>query len=408
MNFEQVRKKWLGWKGLVLVGVLVAAGWGIRVKWFSPPPPPQVITAEVVRQDLEDAVLANGTIKAIKQVNVGAQVSGQVKKLHVALGDKVKAGQLVAEIDATTQTNVFRNAEAALLSVQAQRLSRQATVQQAELNFRRQQELIAVDATSRQAFEQARAAFETAKADVAVIEAQIEQTRISVDTARVNLGYTRIVAPMDGTVVAVVTEEGRTVNAVQAAPTIIKVAQLDTVTITAEISEADVVRVRPDMPVYFTILGEQKRRHKAVLRSIEPVPLDQQKEGSTQTTVSSSTNAVYFNAQFDVANPEGKFRPGMTAQVSVVLRTAADALSIPAAALGERGKGGVFTVRVLEGEGPTARVVDRSVKVGLNNRVNVEVLEGLKEGEQVVTSEAKAGESGSVGMPAGRRPGSMF
>ena len=402
MNASRSTPWWRGWKGVALLLVLAGAAWGVKVKWFSAPPVPEVITAPAQVQDMEDTVLASGVVKAIKQVSVGAQVSGQVKKLYVALGDKVKQGQLIAEIDATTQTNTLRNAEAALVNIQAQRAAKQAALVQAELTFKREQQLLAQDATSRESFEAAQASLNSLKAEVAAQDAQIEQSRISADTARVNLGYTRIVAPMDGEVVAVVTEEGRTVNANQSAPTIIKLARLDTVTIKAQISEADVVRVKPGLPVYFTILGESRKRYEAKLRAIEPVPESEQSESTaTASTSSSTTSAVYYNGLFDVPNPDGKLRVAMTAQVSIVLAEVKDALVIPAAALGERRKGGHHEVKVLEGEGKQAKVVARQVRVGLNNRVQVQVLEGLKAGDKVVVGEARSGESGSTGRRAG-------
>lgn len=389
-------QNWWGIKGLILLAVLCAAGWGIKVKWFSPPEAPQVITTEVAVGDLEDTVLASGTIKAVKQVSVGAQVSGQVKKLHVALGDTVKAGQLVAEIDATPQTNALRNAEAALQNIQAQRLAKQANLVQAELTFKRQQALLAQDATSKESFEAAQASLNVLRAELKAQEAQIEQQRITADTARVNLGYTRITAPMDGVVVAVVTEEGRTVNANQSAPTIIKIARLDTVTVKAQISEADVVRVKPGLPVYFTILGESRKRYEAKLRAVEPTPETEQSE-STTTSSSSSTAAIYYNGLFEVPNPDGQLKVSMTAQVSIVLAEAKDALLVPSSALGKRGKDGLYAVKVLQGEGDEAKVVTKDIKVGLNNRVQAQVLSGLKVGDKVVVGEAQAGEAGSTG-----------
>lgn len=392
---------WTGWKGLLLLAVLAAAAWGIKMRWFTEPPPPQVITAEVRTADLEDTVLASGTIEAIKQVSVGAQVSGQVKRLYVALGDQIRQGQLIAEIDATTQTNALRNAEAALLNAQAQRAARQASLIQAELTFKREQQLLAQDATSRESFEAAKASLDTLKAEVAAQDAQIQQQRIATDTARVNVGYTRIVAPMDGVVVAVVTEEGRTVNANQSAPTIIKLARLDTVTVKAQISEADVVRVKAGMPVYFTILGDARKRYEAKLRAVEPVPESEQSESAGTTSSSSGTTAIYYNGLFDVPNPDGQLRVAMTAQVSIVLAQARNTLVVPASALDRRGKAGQYEVRVLEGEGADAKVVTRPVRIGLNNRLQAQVLEGLKAGDKVVVGEAQAGESGSTGRRAG-------
>ena len=142
----------------------------------------------------------------------------------------------------------------------AQLAVRQANLAKVEAEYKRQQAMYAQDATSRSELESALANYKTAQADITAINAQIEQSRLTLATAKEDLGYTQIVAPMDGTIVAIVTEEGQTVNANQSAPTIVKLAQLDTMTIKAEISEADVMKVHKGQTVYFTTLGNTDKR----------------------------------------------------------------------------------------------------------------------------------------------------
>jgi macrolide-specific efflux system membrane fusion protein len=361
-----------------------------------------VTSAAVERGDLEVSVLATGTINAYKLVSVGARATGEVKRLAVALGDKVKEGQLIAEIDALTQQNALRDAQASLRSAEALLGARQATLVQAELAAKRQRELAAGDAGARADLEAAEATLNTARADVESQRAMVAQARINVDTAQLNLGYARVLAPMDGTVVAIVTEQGQTVNAAQTAPTIIKLARLDTMTIKARISEADVPRVKPGMPVHFSLLGEPDRRIQATLRAVEPgdtTLADSSATTSTSSATSGTTNAIYYNGIFDVPNPDGTLRINMTAQATIVLAQAKAALTIPVAALGAReGSGGDrHKVRVLGADG---RIEDRVVRVGLNNRVRAQVLDGLKEGERVVTAEAAPPGAASDG----RRP----
>lgn len=400
------KSKWLsGWRLATGLVVLAAAGWGIKHYFFAPPAAPQVITAKVAYDDLEDTVLASGTIQAQKEVSVGAQVSGQIKRLYVDLGDKVKKGQLVAEIDSTTQTNSLRNAEAQVALLTAQRRAKVALQKQAELTFKRKQELVRLDAGAKADLEDAEAALATTTADIGALDAQIKQASISVDTAKVNLGYTRILAPIDGVVIAVIAEEGRTVNAIQSAPSIIKLAKLDQVQIKAQISEADVVRVKPGMPAYFTILGEPLHRFDAKLRAVEPVPEADQTDAKV-TASTSTTTAIYYNGLFDVPNPDGKLRVLMTAQVNIVLSKADHVLVIPASALGKRDrKTKTYTVSVLEGPQGQQKVESRQVKIGLNNRVQAQVLEGLKEGDLVVVGEATGSGNGSGGS---RRSPGMF
>lgn len=366
---------------LLTVAVAVAA----KLYFFPSAKKSEFVTATAALSDLEQSVLATGTLQAFKQVSVGAQASGQVRSLKVALGDAVKKGQLVAEIDSMKQQNDLRNTQAALDSARAQLASKQAALKQAELAFRRQQELLALDAISRESFEQADAKLETTRAEIRATEAQIAQAKIAADTAQVNLGYTKILAPMDGVVVAIVTQEGQTVNANQSAPTIIKLALLDTITVKAQISEADVVRVKTGQKAYFTILGAPEKRYYTTLRTMEPAPDSIAKEDTSSS--SSSASAIYYNGLLDVPNTDGRLRISMTAQVYIVLNEARQVLTIPAAALGERGRKGMATVRVL---GEDGKALERQVKVGINNNVNAQILEGLAVGDKVVTGEAPA------------------
>lgn len=369
------------------VAVLVSAI-AVKLAFFPAPSAPQYLTAQATITDLQETVLASGTLEAFKQVSVGAQVSGQVKSLKVALGDEVKQGQVIAEIDSLPQQNELRNAEASLESVRAQRRAKQAALAQAESEFKRQREMLAEDATSRQDYESAKATLDTTRADIAALDAQIVQASIAVDTARIDLGYTRITAPMDGVVVAIVTKEGQTVNAAQEAPTIVKVAQLDVMTVKAEISEADVVRVKPGQRVHFTILGEPDQSYEATLRSIEPAPESiADDDTSTTSSSSSSDEAVYYNGLFDVPNPDHKLRISMTTQVTIVLHEAQGVLAIPSGALGTKDGQGHYAVRVLSRDGLPE---GRAVRVGMNDTVNAQILEGLEKGERVIVGEASA------------------
>ncbi|MFA5041399.1 MAG: biotin/lipoyl-binding protein, partial [Bdellovibrionales bacterium] len=170
-----------------------------------------VITTKAVRADLEENVLASGTLEASKLISVGAQVSGQIKSLKVALGDKVAKGQLIAEIDSLKQQNDLLNAEASLENVRAQYAAEEAVFKKVEAAFLRQKSMRTKDAVSKESYQTAEANYESSKANLVAIGAKIREAEITVDTAKVNLGYTNITAPIDGTVVAIVTEEGQTV-----------------------------------------------------------------------------------------------------------------------------------------------------------------------------------------------------
>jgi len=387
-------RKWR-WIGLVVVAVCGLAALAVFARSnFTAADEPHYVTARVRERDIESSVLATGTLEAALQVSVGAQVSGQIKSLKVALGDQVKKGDLIAEIDSMTQQNALREAEAQLDDVTAQRRSKQATLKQEKLAFARQQTLLQADASSREDFETAQANMDTTTADIAALDAQIEQAHISVDTAKVNLGYTKIVAPMDGTVVYVAVQEGQTVNANQTTPTIIKLATLDTMKVKVDISEADVVKVTPGQKAVFTILGDPQHKYDATLQQIEPAPdsiseddtsSSSSSSSSSSNSASSSTAAVYYNGILMAPNPEGKLRISMTTQVSIILAAAKGALVIPQTALMAQGKDGAATVEVLDDKGKPA---ERKIKTGISDAADIQVIEGLKAGEHVVIGDS--------------------
>jgi len=356
--------------------------------------------------DIEESVLASGTMQALKTVEVGAQVSGQLRTLHVRLGDQVKKGELLAEIDPVLQQNALKDAQASQEDVQAQIAAKKALLNQYQLAFRRQKELNAEDAGSQADLESAEAQLSTTRAELAALEAQLKKAAVAVDTARANLGYTNIVAPMDGVVIGIVTEQGQTVNSNQSAPTILRLANLDTITVKAQISEADIARVRPGQKVYFTTLGDPDTRHYGVLRATEPATDSASSSSSTSSTSSSSSTssatAIYYNGLFEVPNPDRKLRVSMTAQVTIVLREAKQVLAIPSAALRDKGKDGKSRVRVLVNGAPQERLI----RIGISDNVHVQVLEGVREGERLLIGETTApAVASNGGMPPGPPPG---
>ena len=418
-----------------IIAILIIA---LLAWWFLKPKEelPSYITSQVERGDIENSVIATGLLEATKIVSVGAQASGQLKKMYVELGDEVKQGQLIAQINSVTQENEIQTAQASIKNQQAQLAVRQATLAQVQAEYNRQKNMYAQDATSKAELESALASYKTAQAEIVALNAQIEQSRLTLATAQEELGYTRIIAPMDGTVVAIVTEEGQTVNANQSAPTIVKLAKLDTMTVNAEISEADVMKVEKGQSVYFTTLGDSEKKYYATLRQIEPAP-ESISDDSSSSSSSSSSEAIYYNALFDVPNEDGKLRIDMTAQVSIIIDQAKNVLTIPSSALQtkstntkgsssnsntnnntsgqsntkersstkdtnaqrparlelsdaeqaliDQGKATRAMVRVLQADG-TAKPTP--VLVGLNNRVTAQVLKGLKEGDEVVISDS--------------------
>ncbi|MDX3930087.1 MAG: efflux RND transporter periplasmic adaptor subunit [Shinella sp.] len=375
---RHITRKRLILAAVTLVGLLVV--WSL---FLGPPAKPGLVTTRARTGDIEEVVLATGVLEPLELVRVGAQASGRVERLAVEIGDVVEAGQLVAEIDSQTRRNTLRDREAALANIRAVHAARMAGLVKAEKDFERERELLAGGSTPRAQYDAAVATLDNARAEVQALEAQITQAQVALESAGVELGYTRITAPIAGTVVAIVTDEGQTVNALQTAPTIVMIARLDTMTVRADISEADVVRVSRGLPVWFSILGDPKRRFDGKLRQVEPAPASIANESNAAASgIGSTKGAVYYTGLIDVANADGVLRPSMTAQVSIVLSRASGAVLVPLSAVeGAPRAGDMARVRILDAVG---EVQIRQVQVGIDNGADIQILGGLQAGETIV------------------------
>ena len=388
---------------LLLLGAVATVAW-LRLNDAQGADRPAVLTAPVNRGTIEQTVLAEGIVKPLRMVAVGAQASGRITAVHVSVGQQVRQGDLIAEIDSVTQTNDLRNAEASLANVRAQLASQQAQLRLAERTLERQSQMRRNLSVTQTDYDSAEEAVAVAQAQIEALGAQIAQAEIGIETARANLDYTRITAPIDGTVLAVVSQEGQTVNSVQQAPTIVVLGQLDQMQVLAQISEADIIRVEAGQPVWFTTLGEPQRVYHATLEAVEPAPEsvvnDSSLAGSSGSS-STTSEAIYYNGHFTVPNEDGRLRTYMTAQVHIVLGRAEDVLTLPSVALGQIAADGTQTVRVQTRDG---QIETRQVRIGLNDRVNAEVVEGLSEGDRVVTGQAADRAAGGSGGGSMRRP----
>ena len=378
---------------LIVLVAVIGLGYFAWQHFMAPAPAAEPRTAPVGRGSVEQTVLASGILEASSLVNIGAQVSGRINALHVGLGDTVARGDLIAEIDSLVQENAVLAAEAARVSAEAQKRIQEANARQAEQTLARSRQLREQNLIPASELEAAEIAAEVAQAQVEQFEAQILAARIQVDSANLDLDRTRITAPSDGTVVAVMAEEGQTVNANSDAPTIVKIANLDTMIVKAEISEADVPRVSPGQRVYFTILGMPDNKIEATLLDVEPAP-----ESITSDTTTTSSGAVYYNGRFTVPNPDHTLRIGMTTEVTIVLEEAQDVLVVPSAALTTAGPDASF-VQVYDPQ--SGEIERREVTVGLDNNITAEITEGLSEGELIV--EGGAGLMLSAGGQGGGR-----
>jgi len=387
------RRRRLLWMALVVALVAVAAGVGYRQ--FSAEGRPSFKTAAVTTGDIEKTVTALGALQPKDYVDVGAQVSGQLKKVHVDIGDRVKQGDLLAEIDPTVFETRVRTDRANLANLHAQLDEQQANLVLARQQLTRNQNLFKAKIVSQDTLQTAEATLAAGEAKADSLKAQIDGAQATLDGDIANLGYTKIYAPMGGTIVSQTALEGQTLNANQSAPVIVRIADLDTMTVWAQVAEADVVKLTPGMSVYFTTLGLPDRHWQGTVQQIQPTP---------QTV----NDVVLYNVLIDVKNDDHVLMTSMTAQVFFVLGEAKGVPLVPVAALGQARTGAQnqYEVRVLTPQGPRRR----TVTIGLADRTSAQVVSGLQVGDQVITgsSSGDAGGARTDGGGAGRRMPGLF
>jgi len=380
----------------IIGGAVLLALLGASAFWATRAPTTIFETAPVKRANIESSVTAIGTLQPHTYVDVGAQVSGQITRLHVQPGSTVEKGQLLAEIDPSVQQATVDAGRAALAGLRAQLADQQAQHKLAGQQHVRQQQMARFDSTPLADLETAEATLASAAARIDHLKAQIDQTQATLKADEARLGYTRIYAPMAGSVVGLEAKEGQTLNATYQTPNILRIADLSAMTVWTEVSEADVRRVRPDMAVYFTTLGGDQRRWSGKVRQVLPAPPVPGGTSAGTALAPSTSKVILYTVLFDVDNADGELMPQMTAQVVFVTAAANNVLAVPLPALApsqaEGAKAGQFTARVLGADG---KVETRDVTVGVRNRLSAEVLQGLREGELLVTGEQPAGSSPS-------------
>lgn len=383
--------------GIVVLALLGAGGWYASDHFKDKSQTQAVLSfADVATGNIESVVTAQGKLEPKDYVDVGAQVSGQIKKLHTDIGAQVKNGDLIAEIDPDVYEAQVSSGKARMKTLEAQKAQQEAEVKQAEQKLARNEKLFKTKAVSEEIYQDAQTAFDIAKAQLMSLEAQIEEAQSTLEGDETNLSYTKIYSPMGGTIVSHSTKEGQTINASQTAPVIVQVANLDTMTVRAQVAEADIGKLRADMDVYFTTLGSQGRKWHGNIRQILPSP----------ETVN---DVVLYNILVDVDNKDRQLMTGMTTQMFFVLGSAKDVMVIPASALIRRlpnadtDDGMAYEVQVMQGRQPVAR----TVIIGLADRMNAEVKSGLSQGEKVVVSAPAASTGDSNSSQSRTRGGRM-
>ena len=382
-------------KILIILLILGVGGYFVYDKFFNiKDEKVEFITKKAKKGSFSKKVDATGEIFATELIDVGAQVSGQIKKLYVKLGDQVKNGDMIASIDSSTQQNSIDNKEAQLAIYKAQLESAKVALNIAKTQFNRENALFAKNATSKQEFESAKNTYSANSAKIKELEAQIKQTNIELSTAKINLGYTKITAPRDGTVVSVQVEEGQTVNANQTTPTIVNIANLSHVKMKMQIAEGDITKIKVGTPVEYSILSEPTKKFQTTVSSIDPglTTLSDGSYGSSSSSKSSysssssSSSAVYYYAQSIVDNKDGILRIGMTTQNELLIANVEDAIIVPSIGI-KKDENGTFVYLLKDG-----KPVKTAVKTGIKDNLDTQIISGINEGDEIITSQGSSSE----------------
>lgn len=382
-------------KILIILLILGVGGYFVYDKFFNiKDEKVEFITKKAKKGSFSKKVDATGEIFATELIDVGAQVSGQIKKLYVKLGDQVKKGDMIASIDSSTQQNSIDNKEAQLAIYKAQLESAKVALNIAKTQFDREKALFAKNATSKQEFESAKNTYSANSAKIKELEAQIKQTNIELSTAKINLGYTKITAPRDGTVVSVQVEEGQTVNANQTTPTIVNIADLSRVKMKMQIAEGDITKIKVGTPVEYSILSEPTKKFQTTVSSIDPglTTLSDGSYGSSSSSKSSysssssSSSAVYYYAQSIVDNKDGILRIGMTTQNELLIANVEDAIIVPSIGI-KKDENGTFVYLLKDG-----KPVKTAVKTGIKDNLDTQIISGINEGDEIITSQGSSSE----------------
>ncbi|MBT0815114.1 efflux RND transporter periplasmic adaptor subunit [Campylobacter lari] len=345
------------------------------------------LTYEVKKQDITQSIEAIGEVYAKTQVDVGAQVSGQITKLYVKLGDHVNEGDLIAQIDKDKQQNDLDITKAQLESAKANLESKKIALDIATKQYQREQKLYVKKATSLENLENLKNTFYALRANVADLKAQTTQLEISLKNAQKDLAYTTITAPSKGEIINVAVEEGQTVNANQNTPSIVRLADLSEMEIRMQIAEADINKISIGKKVKFSILNEPDKKYEATISSIDPANTtisDATSNTNLNSNSSTSASAVYYYARVFVKNDNNFLRIGMSTENEIAIKTENNTLVIPTLAIKSDTSG--YYVEILKANNISVKT---PVKLGIKDSLNTQILDGINEGDLVIIGKNK-------------------
>ncbi len=413
-------------KYLVISAVLLLLGGIAGYFYVTRTPEVSYKTAKIERGTIVSTVAATGNLSAVTTVSVGTQVSGTIQKLYVDYNSRVKKGQAIAEIDPSLFTAAVEQSQGNYLTAEANLQKARVTVVDAERTFARNKKLLSDGIISQGDFDVAETALQSAKAAIKAAEGSVAQSKGALLQAKTNLRYSTIRSPVDGVVISRAIDVGQTVAASFQTPTLFTIAQdLTKMQIEVSVDEADISRIQLAQKASFTVDSYPEQTFHGKVVQIRSAPIITQ-------------NVVTYVVVVNVDNSDLKLKPGMTANVSVVVAQKDEVLKLPPAALRfkPKSKGDDAKVKVAGAppqraagggstggsKGGAAKGKDRSqqvyllkegkpvavaVKTGIANNSSIELVESsLKDGDEVVVEQIggdvkkKAGASGS---PMGAR-----
>ncbi|MCR6591369.1 AcrA/AcrE family efflux protein [Campylobacter insulaenigrae] len=345
------------------------------------------LTYEVKKRDITQSIEAIGEVYAKTQVDVGAQVSGQITRLYVRLGDYVKEGDLIAQIDKDKQQNDLDITKAQLESAKANLESKKIALNIALKQYTREQKLYEKKATSLESLENLKNNFYALKASVADLNAQTTQLEISLKNAQKDLAYTTIVAPSKGEIINIAVEEGQTVNANQNTPSIVRLADLSEMEIRMQIAEADINKISVGKSVKFNILNEPEKKFEAIISSIDPANTtitDATSNTNLNSNLNSSASAVYYYARVFVKNDNNFLRIGMSTENEIAIKTQKNVLVVPTLAIKNDTEG--YYIEILK---DNKNIIKKPVKLGIKDNLNTQIVEGINEGDLIIIGKNK-------------------
>lgn len=334
-------------------------------------------TDKVVSGSIIKTITATGTVNAVTTVLVGTQVSGTIKQIYADFNSRVKQGQIIAQIDPATFEALVDQARANLMSANANLEKAETTLIDTNRTMGRSRELFSKGLIARSDLDTAETNYDTAKTQINSARAQIAQAEAALKLAETNLRYTRILSPVDGTVISRNVDVGQTVAASFQTPTLFTIAQdLTKMQINTNVDEADIGSIKAGLEAEFTVDAYPEVVFKGKVSQVRSAPITIQ-------------NVVTYDVVIQVDNPELKLKPGMTANVSIIISSRKDILKVPNAALRfkphEKGR----TYELQKGAGVWIAENGKQLRIPISTGISdgnfTEVISGnLKEGQEVI------------------------